>query len=206
MKRAGLRFLAAAAVLAGIAVAAPAQSRDEARAALIARAKSFELDTPYVPPPGEAIDHHAAGFAKVMCSAVFITGLESDFAAENVGYFTAPYEQRAKLGKPVIDRVKKTVDVPVPNRTTRTSVYLGDQGCVTLPIGQTSVSFKPVRVQSKLLDPATQPWPMGDAPPREPLPPDAISAISLRAIASAKPSNLSIWNTKDPGPPATRVR
>src|SRR5260221_3145179 len=135
MKRAGLRLLAAAAVLAGIAVAVPAQSGEEARAALIARAKSFELDTPFVPPPGEAIDHHAAGFAKVMCSAVFITGLDPDFAAENVGYFTAPFEQRAKRGKPVIDRVKKTVEVSVPNRTTRTAVYLGDQGCVTLPIG-----------------------------------------------------------------------
>jgi len=97
MKRAGLRFLAAAAVLAGIAMAAPAQSPEEARAALIARAKSFELDTPYVPPPGEAIDHHAAGFAKVMCSAVFITGLEPDFAAANVGYFTAPMVPRASF-------------------------------------------------------------------------------------------------------------
>ena len=97
MKRAGLRLLAAAAVLAGIAVAVPAQSGEEARAALIARARSFELDTPYVPPPGEAIDHHAAGFAKVMCSAVFITGLEPDFAAANVGYFTAPMVPRASF-------------------------------------------------------------------------------------------------------------
>jgi CubicO group peptidase (beta-lactamase class C family) len=185
MKRAGLRFLAAAAVLSGIAVAGPAQSPEEARAALIARAKSFEFDTPYVPPPGEAIDHHAAGFAKVMCSAVFITGLEPDFAAENVGYFTAPYEQRAKVGKPVIDRVKKTVEVPVPNRATRTAVYLGDQGCVALPIGQTSVSFKPVRVRSKPPDPATQPWPMGDAPPKEPLPPDAIDMAKVKQAVDA---------------------
>ena len=59
-------------------------------AALIARAKAIELDTPYVAPPGEPLVHHAAGFAKVMCSAVFITGLDPDFAAENVGYFTAP--------------------------------------------------------------------------------------------------------------------
>jgi hypothetical protein len=35
---------------------------------------------------------------------VFVTGLDPDFAAENVGYFTAPYEVRQKLGKPVIDR------------------------------------------------------------------------------------------------------
>src|SRR5438128_7639368 len=43
--------------------------------ALIARAKSLELDTPYVPPPGDALEHHAAGFAKIMCSAVFVTGI-----------------------------------------------------------------------------------------------------------------------------------
>jgi hypothetical protein len=63
-------------------------------AALIARAKSLELDTPYVPPPGEPLEHHTAGFAKIMCSAVFITGLDPDFAAENVGYFTSPYAAR----------------------------------------------------------------------------------------------------------------
>ena len=39
--------------------------------ALIARAKSFELDTPYVPPPGNPLEHHAAGFAKVMCVRPF---------------------------------------------------------------------------------------------------------------------------------------
>src|SRR5262249_25937753 len=34
-----------------------------AQGALIARAKSLELDTPYVPPPGDALQHHAFGFA-----------------------------------------------------------------------------------------------------------------------------------------------
>ena len=52
------------------------------RDALIARAASLELDTPYVPPPGDALTHHTSGFAKVLCSAVFITGLDADFAAE----------------------------------------------------------------------------------------------------------------------------
>src|SRR5215216_7954508 len=88
--------------LTGTAAAAQAPTKD----ALIARAKSFELDTPYVPPPGEPLIHHAAGYAKVMCSAVFMTGLAPDFAAENVGFFTAPYAERAKLGKPVIDGAK----------------------------------------------------------------------------------------------------
>ena len=37
-------------------------------ATLIARAKSLELDTPYAPPPGDPLEHHTAGFAKIMCS------------------------------------------------------------------------------------------------------------------------------------------
>jgi hypothetical protein len=130
-----------------------------AQGALIARAKSLELDTPYVPPPGDALEHHASGFAKIICSAVFVTGLDPDFAAENVGYFTAPYEMRHKLGKPVIDRAAKAVHVTLPNDVTRTAKYLGSQGCVTLPVGQTSVNFTPANVASRLPDPSIQPWP-----------------------------------------------
>src|SRR5262245_53902665 len=70
---------------------------------LLARAKALEFDTLYVPPPGDALEHHASGFAKVMCSAVFITGLDPHFAAENVWVFTGPYGERSKLGNPVID-------------------------------------------------------------------------------------------------------
>jgi hypothetical protein len=138
------------------------------QAALIARAKSFELDTLYVPPPGNALEHHASGFAKIMCSAVFVTGLDPDFAAENVGYFTAPYEMRGKFGKPVIDRASKAVSVTLPNGVTRTAKYLGSQGCITLPVGQKSVNFMPVSVASRLPDPSTQAWPMGDLLPKRP--------------------------------------
>ena len=35
-----------------------------------------------------------------MCSAVFITGLTPEFAAENVGYFSALDSEKAKVGKP----------------------------------------------------------------------------------------------------------
>ena len=43
----------------------------------------LEIPTPYVPPPGDPLAHHASGFATIMCSAVFRTGL--DPAAANVG-------------------------------------------------------------------------------------------------------------------------
>src|SRR5260221_1465453 len=93
------------------AAAAQATTKDE----LISRAKSFELDTPYVPPPGDPLSHHTAGYAKIMCSAVFITGLDPEFAAENVGYFSSPYAERAKVAKPVIDHQNKTVQIKLPN-------------------------------------------------------------------------------------------
>jgi CubicO group peptidase (beta-lactamase class C family) len=164
---------------------AGAQGRDAARDALIARAKSLELDTPYVPPPGDPLEHHASGYAKVMCSAVFITGLAPEFAAENVGYFTAPYAERARLGKPAIDRAGEAVHVALPNGVTRTAKRLGGQGCVTLPIGTTAVSFTPAAIKSALPDAATQAWPMGDALPEEPLPAGIDQAKLQQALDAA---------------------
>ncbi len=181
MKRAWF-ILPALALAAGAAVSQePASRRD----ALVARAKALELDTPYVPPPGDALEHHASGFAKVMCSAVFITGLDPDLAAESVGYFTAPYAERAKLGKPTVDRAAKAVHVAVPGGVTRTAKHLGSQGCVTLPVGKNSPQFKPVAVNSRLPDAATQAWPMGDALPSTPLPAEIDAAKLEQAIDAA---------------------
>jgi CubicO group peptidase (beta-lactamase class C family) len=169
------------ALLGGIAWAAQ-QTPD--RQVIVARAQTFELKTPYVPPPGDPLEHHASGFAKIMCSAVFITGLDAAFAAENVGYFTSPYETRAKLGKPVIDRATRSVHVSVPNGITRTARHFGSQGCITLPKGKTELSFKPVAVKSGLPDAATQPWPMGDQLSNEP-PPLQIDAAKVRQAIDA---------------------
>jgi CubicO group peptidase (beta-lactamase class C family) len=165
--------------------AAQQQAALSPREALIARAKALELNTPYVPPPGDALEHHASGFAKIMCSAVFITGLDPDFAAENVGYFTSGPRERAMLGKPVIDRAGRAVHVKVPNGVTRTARYLGSQGCVTIPLGQSAVNFTPVQVVSRLPDPSTQPWPMGDVLPKESLPKEIDAAKVHQAVNAA---------------------
>jgi CubicO group peptidase (beta-lactamase class C family) len=162
-----------------VLVAAPATAQ-----APLERAKALELDTPYVPPPGDPLEHHASGFAKIMCSAVFITGLSPDFAAENVGFFTGPYPERARLGKPVVDRTAKAVHVTLPSGVRRTARYLGDQGCVTLPLGADSASFRPIRVRSRLPDPSTQPWPMGDALPRA-QPPVGLDAAKVKQAIDA---------------------
>src|SRR5262245_6376845 len=98
------------------ATAAPAGPEPQLPApeAMVARAKKLELNTPYVPPPGDALEHHTSGYAKTMCSAVFISGLDPEVAAESVGYFTGPYAERKKVSKPVVDRAKKEVRIAIP--------------------------------------------------------------------------------------------
>jgi len=179
------RLLLVPAVLALAVSAAASQEPLPAKEALIARAKSFELETSYVPPPGDALEHHTSGFAKIMCSAVFITGLDPEFAAENVGYFTSPYAQRAKVGKPVIDSADQAVHITLPSGITRTAKYLGSQGCVTLPIGKSSVSFTPLAVTSRLPDASTRQWPMGDVLPEAPVPAEIDAAKLKRAVDAA---------------------
>lgn len=181
-------ILLAAAIAALIAAqqpAKPAAPPTSSREALIARAKSFELDTPYVPPPGDPLEHHTAGFAQIMCSAVFITGLDPDFAAENVGYFVSPYAERKKVGKPVIDRDHKEVRITMPSGVTRVARYIGDQGCVTLPTGKTSLHFTPVKAKSVLPDASTQAWPMGDILPKDSLPAEIDTAKLKQAVDAA---------------------
>jgi CubicO group peptidase (beta-lactamase class C family) len=114
---------------------------------------------------------------------VFITGLDPEFAAENVGYFTSPYVERAKVEKPIIDRANQTVHITLPSGITRTAKYLGSQGCVTLPIGQSSLNFTPVSIKSGLPDSSTQRWPMGDVLTQESLP-DEIDAAKLKQAIS----------------------
>lgn len=159
------RLCALLTIVAGLTLSTlAAQPQSEARQAMLARAKQLELNTPYVPPPGDPIEHYASGYAKIMCSSVFITGLTPEFARENVGYFVAPYAEREKLGTPQIDRQQRTVTVTMPNGTKRIAKQVGSQGCVTLPIGKTDVSFKPSVVKSSLPAAGTLPWPMGDLP------------------------------------------
>ena len=94
-------------------------------------------------------------------------------------------QQRGKVAKPVIDREKKEVRITEPSGVVRTARFFGDQGCVTLPIGKTTVNFTPVSIPRKLADPATQPWPTGDVLTSDPLPAEFDSAKVKRAVEAA---------------------
>ena len=163
----------------------PADPAAAARAKLIARGKSLELPTAYEPVPGDALSHHTSGYAKTMCSAVFMTGYDIEFAAEHVGYFTGPYDERKKVGKPVVDRDKKTVSITLPNGVTRTAVYTGSQGCVTYPEGSDKLSFTPKTVSANLPSASAQDWPMGDRLPKTPFPAELDEAKIKSAVDAA---------------------
>jgi CubicO group peptidase (beta-lactamase class C family) len=129
-----------------------------------------EYPTEWEVPPGDPVEHMTAGFAKVLCSALFITGRDLATAADEDGFFVSPRAERSLVTKTVVDEKAKAVSLSLANGVTRTATLVPDQGCVTLPRGVESVSFTPARIRSSLPDPATQPWPMGDRLPDTPLP------------------------------------
>jgi CubicO group peptidase (beta-lactamase class C family) len=145
-------------------------SSDGSTEGLIARANALELDTEYSPPPGEVLHHQTSGFAKILCSAVFIMGLDPADAAANVGGFTSPFSERAHVVDTVVDFSAQRVSLTLPDGVTRTAKKYKNQGCVTSPIGEDSVHFTPTDVVRNLPPAATTAWPMGDLIPDEPWP------------------------------------
>ena len=128
-----------------------------------ARAHQLDLGGEFVIPPGDPISHFGAGFAKILCSNVFIAGLEPTFVAEHNGYFTAPYEDRFHIKDIQVDVESQSVHVALDNGVTRTARICGSQGAVAIPLEADDVAFTPSVVESTLPPAGTQRWPMGDA-------------------------------------------
>lgn len=158
-----------------------APASDGSTEQLIARANFFSLGTEYVPPPGEALHHQTAGFAKILCSGVFITGLDAEDAAANVGGFISPFDERGEVVDTVIDYDRQFVALTLPDGVTRTAERYGSQGCVAHPIGEDSVYFTPSVVDPNVPPAETTPWPMGDVVSDEPWP----DGVDLDRVAEA---------------------
>lgn len=144
-----------------------------------------ELPTVWETPPGDPLEHSTAGFAKILCSALFVTGRDLATAAEEDGFFVSRPEERRVVTDTVVDWERHAVHLTLPNGVTRSAKVYGDQGCVTLSRGADSVSFPPVHVNSSLPDPAAQAWPMGDRLPNTPFPPELKGAKVNAAVAAA---------------------
>lgn len=161
------------------------EAADSESAALVARAAEFELDTEWQVPPGDPLEHSMAGFAKILCSAVFVTGREVAEAAQNAGYFVSKLEERTVVTDTVVDMENRAVHLTMNNGVVRTARFYDDQGCVTLPRGKETVEFTPVKVTSNLPEAMSQPWPLGDVLSDEPLPAELDAAKVAQAVEAA---------------------
>jgi CubicO group peptidase (beta-lactamase class C family) len=142
-------------------------------------------------PAGTPISLGLAGYAKVLCSAVFVSGREPGEAFKNSGFFLFPDDQRAGVTY-AVDRDKKLVRM-THGTSTRIAKFYGDQGCIIHPQDHDGIYFTPVAVKTKLPDASSLPWPMGDAPSRDALPAGIDRAHLAKAIdlAFADPDALT---------------
>jgi CubicO group peptidase (beta-lactamase class C family) len=164
------------------ATGTPAETTLDPLQMLLERGLRLELDTVYEPPPGDPNSHFTMGFARTLCSGVFVSGLDPDFAAENIGYFTSPYETRSVVVKREIDFDGKMVHLTMENGIVRSAKYTGDLGCVPLPIGAAEPYYDPPEIASSLPDAATTPWPLGDVLSADPVPDEIDQAKLAEAV------------------------
>ena len=186
-----LVFLATSSVLVlgcGPDAAPPADGADPAPGtpeSVAARGRSLELPGDWAVPPGDPVHHATAGFAKTLCSNVFLSGLEPRFAAAHTGFFTSPPETRGVVTDTAVDHESRRVSLTLPDGTTRTAKLHGGQGCVALPVGESEPYYEAVEVESALPDADATPWPMGDQLPDAPMPTDVDMDGVAQAVAAA---------------------
>jgi CubicO group peptidase (beta-lactamase class C family) len=123
---------------------------------------------PYPTPVGTQTENGLAGFAKILCSAVFVSGREPAEAARNSAYFFMPRAEQNSVTF-TVDRDKKLTRATF-GTTTREARLYGDQGCIIQPPDGSGIHFTPVPVTTTLPDAMSQVWPMGDKPDTKPLP------------------------------------
>jgi CubicO group peptidase (beta-lactamase class C family) len=125
--------------------------------------------TPAIPgPQGTHTENGLAGYAKILCSGVFVSGRAPEDVARGSAYFFMP--------QPEQDRVTWTIDRSAQlaraslGATTREARYYGDQGCIIQHPQKPGIHFTPTAVKTTLPPAATQAWPMGDRVDAVPLP------------------------------------
>jgi CubicO group peptidase (beta-lactamase class C family) len=108
------------------------------------------------------MDGVAGSNAKVLCSAVFVSGRDLGEARAHSIRIDPP-ASRVRL-----DSDARAVDVSIGGLIHRRAVFAGDQGCIALPRGRDRLAFTPVPIASALPPAETLDWPMGDRLPDGP--------------------------------------
>ncbi|MFM7274626.1 MAG: serine hydrolase, partial [Gammaproteobacteria bacterium] len=144
-------------------------------------------------PPGDPVELEMAGFAKLLCTSLFVVGRDLRAAIDEDGAFVEPPAARRAAEQAVVDRQRQSVSLRLPGGVTRTARRYGDQGCVILPRGQDRVFFDPLPVRPAPATALAQPWPDGDGLPTQPLSESVDAGKLARAVelAFAPPEALT---------------
>jgi CubicO group peptidase (beta-lactamase class C family) len=134
-------------------------------------------------PNGTPVELGLAGYAKVLCSAIFVSGRDANEAVKNSGFFLMPAGQAEKVTW-AVDREARIVRMTLDG-VTREAKFYGDQGCIIHQQKKSGIFFTPVPVKTTLPDAASQPWPMGDADAAAPPLPDVDPARIDAAVQAA---------------------
>jgi CubicO group peptidase (beta-lactamase class C family) len=139
---------------------------------------------PAIPgPQGSHTENGLAGYAKILCSGVFVSGRAPEDVARGSAYFFMPREHQDQV-KWTIDREAKLARAALGD-ITREARYYGDQGCIIQNPDKPGIHFTPAAVKSSLPDAESQPWPMGDRPDATPLPAEVDRAKLDAAVDAA---------------------
>ncbi len=175
-------LMAVTAIPAYSAESSAAPASDGSTDSINARADYFRINREYVAPPGQALHHYTAGYAKILCSAVFVTGLDPVDAAANVGGFISPFDQRHHVVDTRIDRVRQEVSLVLPDGVVRTARRYGNQGCVAHPMNDKAIDFTPSVVEADLPPSHSTAWPLGDILPADPWPGGVDTELAQQAL------------------------
>jgi CubicO group peptidase (beta-lactamase class C family) len=119
-------------------------------------------------PQGTHTENGLAGFAKILCSGVFISERAPEDVARGSAYFFMPRAEQDQV-KWSLNREARVARASL-GALTREARYYGDQGCIIQHPERPGIHFTPVKVTTTLADPMSQAWPMGDRPDDRPLP------------------------------------
>ena len=119
-------------------------------------------------PRGTHTENGLAGYAKVLCSGVFVSGRAPEDVARGSAYFFMPRAEQDQV-KWTVDRDAKLARASLGD-ITREARYYGDQGCIIQNPEKPGIHFKPVAVKTQLPDANSQAWPMGDRADATPWP------------------------------------
>jgi CubicO group peptidase (beta-lactamase class C family) len=154
-----------------------------AAALLAAMTPQASQPAPTIPGPrGSHTENGLAGFAKILCSGVFVSGRAPEDVVRGSAYFFMPQAEQDQV-KWEIDRTARLARASL-GTTKREARFYGDQGCIIQNPDAPGIHFTPVSVRTRLPDASTQPWPLGEKPDKPDMSPAAANVDRSKMAAA----------------------